>query len=401
MKIKYRNIGKIIKASAFFILLSSFFTLEAQQEGGKFLESVESLNLRLNSARKIMEASVISSQVGINPDDPSISYGYMPGSTEGIGIKQTYGISQSLEFPTVYFIKKKMAEGAAAGAEFEYLLERQKVLKEALLIYNEYISLLKKKKEYFNRYKQAESLLHSFTRKFEIGEASILELNKSKIQYLNSKTVWQMIVREIESAEKKLQLINGNSLYPVIDSTFIAFPVMDPDTLKVQIQQLNPELLYLNQQVVQAEMNIRLIRHQSLPELMLSYEGESVPEGTYRGVRTGISIPLWKNRNRGSLAQAETEYAKIKYEERKAQLFNDVERLHQQMVEYRKVLSEYDESLAESENIRFLNKALEMGQLSIIDYFTELTFYYDTIDRYMELEAKYYEINAILYSFLL
>lgn len=400
MEVKYIKFGKFGIIVAFCLGFSSLNFLNAQQGGNDFLASVEKSNFKLQAARERMEASVIASAVGNGPDDPLINYGYMPGNVEAMGVKQSYVISQSLEFPTVYYIKNKMAKGIALAAEYQYLQERQKVLQEAMLCYNEYLCLLKRKKEYLKRFKQAEYLLSSFKREFETGNANILELNKAKIQFLNSKSAWQLLVKETESTEKKLQLLNGNTPFVISDSTLMAFPVLEAGELKDQIRQLNPELLYLNQQIIQSAMNVRLIRNQSLPDLMFSYEGESVPDGTYRGLRAGISLPLWNNRNKGSLARAEAEYAKLRYVEKEEQLFNEAENMLRQINEYQKLFDEYHKTLTDSENLTFLNKALEMGQISIIDYFTELSFYYDTVDHYLELEATYYEMNAMLYSFL-
>lgn len=51
-------------------------------------------------------------------------------------------------------------------------------------------------------------------------------------------------------------------------------------------------------------------------------------------------------------------------------------------------LRDYRELMARPENLRLLEKALRLGEISAAEYFMELSFYYGAYDRYLELEAE-------------
>ena len=53
------------------------------------------------------------------------------------------------------------------------------------------------------------------------------------------------------------------------------------------------------------------------------------------------------------------------------------------------LLNEYQETLKVTNNRDLLKKALDKGQLSLINYLLELSVYYETIDKYYETERDY------------
>ena len=63
--------------------------------------------------------------------------------------------------------------------------------------------------------------------------------------------------------------------------------------------------------------------------------------------------------------------------------------------------SDYAKVLEQQRNIELLNKALNAGQLSVIDYFTELSTIYDSHQSYLDVEKEYHSILAQLYQYKL
>ena len=76
------------------------------------------------------------------------------------------------------------------------------------------------------------------------------------------------------------------------------------------------------------------------------------------------------------------------------QLYQQAEALQISRADYAKVLEQ-------QRNIELLNKALNAGQISVIDYFTELTTIYDSHQSYLDVEKEYHSILAQLYQYKL
>ena len=385
------------------VMLSSLISLTAlpQQGVDEFLKLVEQNNKELLAARKLAEAEKSGFQTGLTPDNPTVEYGHFPGNHDAMGTKTTYGISQSFDFPTVYSARKKLADSQSQLSELEYQLFRRDKLLEAKLKFCDYAFLLQKKEEYQDRLEHSNQLYQSYQTNFDRGNTSILDLNKAKIQNLKIKSSYQLVLQDIESVSQELELLAGVPLQQA-NAVQLSAPDLPPlaEVLE-EVRAKQPELQYFTQTQKVADLNIKLARQNWLPNLQLTYEGEKVPEGTYRGLRAGIAIPLWKDKNTVQHAQALALFEESRYQSRITSIMNETAKRYQQAATYDNIRREYQQTLEASANVNFLDKALKLGHISVIEYFNELAFYYETRDAYLEIEKNYYQFMARLWAFQL
>jgi cobalt-zinc-cadmium efflux system outer membrane protein len=64
-----------------------------------------------------------------------------------------------------------------------------------------------------------------------------------------------------------------------------------------------------------------------------------------------------------------------------------------------KTLADYREALQTVNSTELLKKALDAGELSLIEYMLEQTLYYETNDKFLSLENELNQIAAGLYFF--
>ena len=377
------------------------FTATGQQKVDDFLRLVEQNNKELLTARKLTEAEKSGFQTGLTPDNPTIEYGHFPGNNAPIGTKTTYGISQSFDFPTVYSARKKLAASQSELSELEFQLFRQDKLLEAKLKFYDYAFLLKKKEEYRSRLEHSSRLYQSYQTNFEQGNTSVLDLNKARIQNLKINSAYQLLLQEIESVHKELELLAGGALEEENNIQLGERELLPLAEVLEEVRQKQPELHYFTQAQKVAEMDLQLAKQNWLPNLEFTYEGEKVPEGTYRGVRAGIAIPLWKDKNTVKYARARALFEESRYQSQITTILNETIKHYQTAAAYDKIRREYQKTLKEAANTDFLDKALKLGHISVIDYFNELSFYYETIDAYLEIEKSYYQVMAQLWAFQL
>ena len=97
-------------------------------------------------------------------------------------------------------------------------------------------------------------------------------------------------------------------------------------------------------------------------------------------LKAGIQIPLWENSYEVKSSSLEFETHKLMLEDEKNQIVLEITINYNLSNSLKKNLDEISLLLQESNNEDFLNKSLELGEISIIDYFLELSFYYEIID---------------------
>ncbi|MGQ8336162.1 TolC family protein [Sunxiuqinia sp. A32] len=363
----------------------------AQMGVDEFLELVETNNSEMLAAKKLTKAEKLNQQTGVTLDNPTVEYGYLPGNNSAIDHKTIYSIKQSFEFSTILGTRKKVANQQGELSNLEFEIYRMEKLLEAKNRFYDFIFLLKKEHEYKKRLGHATNLIESYQKQFDNGNASILDLNKSKIQFLNIKSSYELLQQDLNSIRKELALLCGTEIPEAIKTEFPLVSFATQDSIISELQNLHPELQLLKQNINLAEMQVKLARQSWIPDIELGYQGEVEQEGTFRGFVGGVSIPLWKDKNKVKYALAYADFKENQFQSRQEIIWTDFVKKYNKVKEYAKILDEFDQTLKQAANINFLNKALELGQLSVIEYFNELAFYYQSMDKQMEIELEYYK----------
>jgi outer membrane protein TolC len=390
-----------MKNRIFYILLLLSVKAFPQNRMVDYLNRVEANNKQLIAARELLKSSKLEARTNLLPENPVVEYGYFPGKGTMSGNKTIYGISQELEFPSVYFLKKKIANVREQHFNLEYFQLRQEILLEAQSLFYEYI--------YFNRYEMelkkrlinAEKLYKSYADKFDQGNVSVLDVNKSKILYLASKSKYEMATQELEKVQNMMKMMNGGLPFEMNDNYYPFINITLLDSIKNQLQETSPVLKTLESEIQISKLNTNLSKQYWLPSFEIGYESEAEPDGTYAGLRAGLALPLWRNKNTVKTANAMSFYSETVYEHYKQQLISELENTYNKAIKYKLLLDDYDELLQTETDLAFIEKALNLGQISILEYVNELSLYYEIIDLRLLTEKEYYISLANIYKYSL
>jgi outer membrane protein TolC len=142
---------------------------------------------------------------------------------------------------------------------------------------------------------------------------------------------------------------------------------------------------------------LALAKASHLPSLSATYINERHTVGTRsQGVAVGVSIPLWANKNRvrsarTALQAAEAQQADAELQLRSAfeQEFTRVKGLHHTAMLYRRALDE-------ANNSTLLEKAMDEGFISVLEYLQGIELYYDYLDRSLSADRDYHRALATL-----
>lgn len=379
--------------NSIYILLFSILLMpkaNAQDALGKILESVETNNTTLKAYREQANANKIANKTGINMANPEVEFGYGWGSPSTTGSRQNLSVTQSFDFPTAYRYKSQLANERNKQVDLNYEQQRKEVLHEARLICVQLAFLSKQQEQLRERVKYAKELAEAYEKSFELGNTDILERNKAKLDLLNMEKALQMIEVDINMQKSELVRMNGGEAlsFSVENYPDYLFPLNFSDWF-VRIKNNNPLLIIAEQEVELSRKQEKLTRALNLPKLSAGYSGEFVKGSSYQGVTVGISIPLWEGKNTVKQQKAQTIALQMQQEDTKLQFQNQLHLQYDRAYKLSILLKEYEETLALTNNRELLKKALDKGQLSLINYLLELGVYYETIDKYLETERDY------------
>ena len=376
------------------LLLVLSTQLKAQTPFQHILKSIQENNPQLKAQRQYVASQKVGYKTGLTPSNPQLEYNRILSQSQGNPVEVL--IKQELDFPTIYFQRIAMSKDLSKNLDNQIQRTRQKILLDAKLCCIELTFLNKQKLELIKRHNNAIQLKEHFINKFNQGDATLLDLNKAKLAAQNTLNQVQLNKMRINEQQEKLRKLNGGKSilwqgtdYPD-EST-----EKDLQQLIKQLQPLDPLAQELIQNEKIASRKITINKMKALPSLSIGYKYiNSDISKKVNGIQLGVSIPLWENKNRVKQAKLNRLYhqeALISYQ---INFNSEIKQLWDKYQILQQSLQQYNNTLNKANNTKLLKQAMTLGEISSIEYFMELTYYYLNIDTYLELQLQYHKVLA-------
>ena len=381
------------------IAIIILFTILAQWANAQVslqtvLDSVAANNLQIKASSQNRDAEIAFTRTGLTPVDPQVEYGYFPGNNDIIGNKSTLSVSQSFYFPTVYSRKKTGAKLSREKSGELHRFNTRNVLIDAASQYIDLVYLDKYAVELKKRAADAENVKSLFEKRMQAGDANQMEINKVHIEA--SRWANELSLNEARRTEK-IQILagmNGGRAFTLTDPEYPVWQLLPVDSILLKAVQNDPVLKAMGYEQQIAGNNIKLQQSLWLPQFKAGYGQETIMDGSYRGVQAGISIPLWQNKNTVKHAKSQqqaTESSAFAYSQ---QLKSNIAAKYQVAVSLRNNFDEYQKIAESIQSQDLLKKSLSSGNISVLEYYRELSSWYDTYDRYL-VSAKDYSLEMV------
>lgn len=376
--------------------------LFAQTGIDNVLRNIELNNKTLQAGQRLNESQKLEARTGNYLANPTIELNQLWADHSTGGNANELAVVQSFDFPTVYANKNKLAKLKSATADKQYAATRQQILLKARQTCQEIIFLRKQKQLLDNRLKNAEHLEVLYNQRLSNGDANQLELNKIQLEKINARNASRRNQVALRAQLEQLQALNGGQPLAFTDEEYGTTGSL-PDFPQLENEYLtaDPGLNSLIHEAESAQREIKVSRALTLPKFDLGYRHNGGSEEKMNGFRIGMSIPLWENKNTVKQAKAQAEYATLNVEDNIQNLKTSLQELYQQTQALELTKNEYTHTLTSQRNEELLNKALEAGQISMIDYFVEITILYDSIQNYLDVEKEYHNLLAQLLQYKL
>lgn len=380
------------------IVLTFCSTMLKAQQFKEVYEEILKNNTSLFAFEKQLDSEKIANYLGLTPSNPEVDFAYLWGTPSNIGNRINFNVTQSFDFPSVYYYKKQIADGRTDQAKIKFDIEKKKLFLQVKKICVDivYYSLLKQ--ELQNKLEIMENISNSYQVKYDKGEIGIIELNNTKLNLLDSKNDLEKADLEIEVLLSELSVLNGGKAIQVRDTAFQNIIIPDSfDTWYLSIENNNYEMNYIKQEISISEKQIKLSKSQWIPKFSVAYQSEMILGTNLQGIGLGISIPLWENKNEVKSPRAQSKALQLMEEDSKIQFYNSLKNKYLKLQNLQKYFLTYNEQLEEFNTINLLKSALDSGEISFLDYWVEQKIYYDSkvkiLDFERELQMTYAELQ--------
>ena len=386
----------------FFVMMTAACCVQAQNEVERVLQSVEQHNTTLVALRHETEAAKVGNHTNLNLPNPEVEFGYLWGSPSSIGHRKDVSAVQSFDFATVTGAKRRLARQQDALADWQYKESRMQLLLEAHHLCLDAIYYNAMCKELMQRKQYAEEITSAQQKRLEQGDINRIEYNQVKLDLAAVCAELMRCNTERAAVMAELQRLNGGEPLLIEATDYPAVAIAnDFEAWYAEAEQKSPALAYVKQQIDVANRELAVRRADGLPTVSLGFMGEYVSGENYQGVKVGMSIPLWANKNRVRQAKAEVEAAKARQTDARQQFYSRLHNLFVQQRGLRQVVQSYKEALRATDNTSLLKKALDAGSISTMDYLLGARMYYDAVNQKMDACRAWQKTVAEMQAVLL
>lgn len=377
--------------------LIASISLNAQNSVETALKAIEENNKTLNALKATAEAQKLENKTGIYLSNPEAGFNYLWGNPSAIGNRTDFNISQTFDIPTITGMKSKIANERNGLVEWQYKAERMRLLLEAKQYCIELIYFNSLKKELGIRLQHAETIAAGYQNRLNSGDANILEYNKAQLSLSAINGEIARIDVERNALLSQLKRLNGGMDLIMDDNQFNLEQLpLNFDDWYVLAEQKNPILAYIKQEVVVSQKQVSLNKAMGLPTFSAGYMSENVVGQKFQGLAVGVSIPLWENKNRVKQANAAVVAAQSRETDSKQQFYNQLQIQYNRALGLKNTAETYRKSLSTANSTELLKKALDAGEISLLNYMVELGLYYNMVNQTLEAERDYQKALAEL-----
>lgn len=381
--------------------LLAFIGVQAQNIN-EVLQSVEANNKEIQANLQLTKAQKLEARVDNNLPDPTATYAHQWKAGESSDQLGELVVTQGFDFPTLYASRAKLNKMKAASYDGQNAILRQEVLLQAKEVCLDIIMLRQQQAILKERLNNANELAVMYKQRLAAGDANIIETNKINLELLNVKTESVLNETALNNKMKELVALNGNNAVYFSETNYpqVSLP-LDYQSLKAEAIAGNPSLQSVMSQSDALRQQVSVDKQGWIPKLEAGYRLNTERGATFNGVVVGASIPLFQNRYKTKIAKAQllnNDFMKdnimVQIESELSQDYNEAQSIYAAM-------NDYEQTFKAQQDLNLLKQALTGGQISMIEYFVEVSVIYQSKLNYIQLENQYQKLMAQIYKYQL
>lgn len=369
----------------------------AQSTIGDVLQRIEQNNSTLKALQQQVEAEKLNNKTGIYLSNPEVDFEYLFNTPKGPGSENNLNISQQFDFATISGRRSKLAELQNVRADLQYKGSRMSILTEAKQYLIDYVYFNNLQKQLQVRLDHAQTISDVYQKRLAQGDANILEVNKAQLNLAMVEGEISATTVEQTALKAQIKRLNAGEAIALdqVNFDFDKLPA-DFESWFQSAQDKNPTLALAQQDIVVNKQQLQVNKAMGLPNFSAGYVREQSPGIALSGFTVGVSIPLWENKNRVRSAQTAIRAAEETQHDIRVQFYNQLHTYFNRAIGLQATANAYRKSLASNNSVELLRKALDAGQLSLLEYMVELGIYYENVNRTLQAEREYQQAVALL-----
>ncbi|MDO9274356.1 MAG: CusA/CzcA family heavy metal efflux RND transporter, partial [Lutibacter sp.] len=301
-----------------------------------------------------------------------------------------YGISQRVNFPTLYSSQFKLAKEKVNSSERLKTIEENQLTGEVKSAYLQYVFVQEQRKLLQRQDSLYGNLDRSSLQRYKTGESTKLESVTSTAQSMQIKNRLRQNTADMKIANKQLQILLNTT-----DDIAVAVSELLPHKLTVDLEKNSvvqaPLINYLHQQLRVNEQETKVERNKMLPDIIFGYNSQTfignqnsnpvnqayTKSDRFSFYQVGVAIPIFPSGHHAKIkaAKINEDIAQSQIDLTKTTLQGELQNLLQEYYKFQGTLLYYQNEALPQAKLIIDNseKSFRSGDVSYTQYLQNLT----------------------------
>lgn len=355
------------------IFVSVLSVIASASEIDPIVNEVVMNNPALNAEKAALRAEVMARVADNRLEATEVGFGYKWQSIRNGETKMDVEVSQSFDWPGVYGARRRAARAAEQALNSGLEVSTRALRLEVATLLCQVVDANLRcdmLRTIVNNLDSLHGSMHTMLR-----ERQITELDHRKVALEEVSMKQQLADAEAARTEALQQLarLNGGSL-PAGSAELRTYGEQSLLPLEKYVSASAPEILNLHQQAETMTLDARAERMGLYPGLSIGYAFEREGAEYFHGISLGITLPSYSAKPRAEAARWQARALELRAEQAQADRCAEIAADHSAAQLCKKLLDDYAYAFG-SDYPSLLKRSLAGGQLSYIEYFSELNFY--------------------------
>lgn len=382
--------NQLRKYAILLVILISSACLHAQEQNSidELLNTIEQNNLELKALRHGQKAELLDMKAENCVGGPSIEFS--PFYKRGLHTmpESEFIISQEFDFPTQYRDRMRMQKLQEDVLQNTYNTKRNELLLQAEIIALNIIRLTQIQSLLNEQLLELDTLLTVLDKELQSGNATALDMNKSRIEHSQTKKELIMTESKLTSQFEELRLLNGGQDLCLNITHFPNYEIAgDFDTFLHQAMHSNSQLQIAQAQLKASEFESKVACRQWLPSINIGYRMNTSMGEKLSGMLIGVNFPLYSVARHKKAANERLESTRLILQQEQETVTQQLRSIYNQLTCIDQVLSLGDLEVLDS-TLRLLNKSLAQKHITLVQYLSEKNDIYNQLTDLIELQHQ-------------
>lgn len=347
-------------------------------------------SVAVTEANARAEATARSEATAGNLGDTQIEGEYLWGK-ENVDNKWNIGVSQSFDWPGVYSARRREAAERTRAARYEAAATFAQEQLNARLALTDYVNacrnieVLAEVDDYLN------ALMKDVASTGD-SELTVLDINKMKIEHARLKLQilqWEDTRGEAVATLRAIAPTEDvASIISTLDPVYPVYTLLAPADYVTAINNDN-RVKSLESTLEATRRATSVAAREALPGFSLGYVHAYEEQTHFNGLSAAITLPLFSARGKKAAAVSETFAASTAVVALRSSLEAEIVSTCQRARRLKESINDLAPVFDTQNNVALLQKALNGGQISRLEFLTELTYILNANQTYLDLLYQY------------